>query len=73
MIKLHACSSPARLKNFTSGVFILFLISSLIFSGLLSTNFVGVSAQIDNNSLKSSTDDRANRTLENAKKLRQVP
>jgi subtilisin len=73
MIKPHACSSPARLRNFTSGVFILFLISSLIFSGLSSTTFVGVSAQTDNNSLQSSTDDRANQTLDNAKKLRQVP
>ena len=73
MIKPHAWSSPARLRNFTSGVFILFLISSLIFSGLLSTNFVGVSAQTDNNSLQSRTDDRANQTLDNAKKLRQVP
>jgi subtilisin len=73
MIKPHACSSPARLRNFSSGVFILFLISSLIFSGLLSINFVGVSAQTDNRSLQSSTDDRANQTLDNAKKLRQVP
>ena len=73
MIKPHAWSSPARLRNFTSGVFILFLISSLIFSGLSSTNFVGVSAQTDNNSLQSRTDDRANQTLDNAKKLRQVP
>ena len=73
MIKPHAWSSPARLRKFTSGVFILFLISSLIFSGLSSTNFVGVSAQTDNNSLQSSTDDRANQTLDNAKKLRQVP
>ena len=58
-----------RLNKFTSGVFILFLISSLIFSGLSSTNFVGVSAQTDNNSLQGSTEDRANQTLDNAKKL----
>ena len=69
MIKSHARSSPVRLINFTSGVFILFLISSLIFSGLLSTTFVGVSAQSDNNSLQSSIDDR----IDNAKKMRQVP
>ena len=69
MIKPHVRISPVRLRNFTSGVFILFLISSLIFSGLLSTTFVGVSAQSDNNSLQSSIDDR----IDNAKKLRQVP
>ena len=68
MIKPHACGSPVRLRNFASGVFILFLISSLTFSGLLSTTFVGVSAQSDNNSLQSSIDDR----IDNAKKLRQV-
>ena len=73
MIEPHPLSTPGKLRNFMSGVFILFLISSLIFSGLLSTTFLGVSAQSDNNSRQNNADDRAAQTLANAKKLRQVP
>jgi hypothetical protein len=73
MIKPHAWSTPGKLRNFMSGVFILFLTSSLIFSGLLSTTFLGVSAQSDNNSRQNNADDRVAQTLANAKKLRQVP
>ena len=62
MIKPHPRSSPGKLRNFMSGVFILFLISSLIFSGLLSTTFLGVSAQSDNNSRQNNADDRVAQT-----------